>query len=69
MLPFQQRVVDEKKELDDKLSKLDGFIDSLTSAYRKLPIEEAVRLKKQSNIMQEYSDVLCERIAAFKEQP
>ena len=63
MQPFQQRVVDEKKELDDKLSKLIPFLISET--FKAVPPAEQARLIKQSDIMKEYSEVLGERIAEF----
>jgi hypothetical protein len=65
MQEFQWRVVDEKKQLDDKLFWLYALIDSPLSDFSKLPKDEQKRLKKQSKLMQEYSDVLGERIAAF----
>jgi len=42
MQPHQQRVVDEKTELDDKLGKLVKFYD--TDIYAKLDEAERVRL-------------------------
>jgi hypothetical protein len=63
MQPHQQRVVDEKTELDEKLTKLNAFFSN--SVFEKLPEAERLRLAKQANIMKDYSDVLSERIAAF----
>ncbi len=63
MQPFQQRVVDEKAELDEKLGKLSGFIRS--DIYKGLPIEEQGRLQFQWWLMKGYSDVLGYRIAGF----
>ena len=64
MQPHQQRVVDEKTELDDKLTKLMSFIEGNT-VYAGLPEDEQKRLKEQAIFMRGYSDVLAERIAAF----
>jgi len=64
MQPHQQRVVDEKTELDDKLTKLMSFIDG-NPVYAELPEDEQKRLKEQAIFMRGYSDVLAERIAAF----
>jgi hypothetical protein len=61
--PHQERVVVEKRELDDKLTKLRAFFKAAT--FTTLPEEEQLRLERQSRLMQEYSDVLGERIAAF----
>lgn len=60
---FQQRVLQEKQELDDKIKKLVPFIDG--EIYKKLPEDEQVRLRKQVVLMSDYSEVLGERIAAF----
>ncbi len=61
---FQQRVVDEKKELDDKINKLCVFETSPT--FQNLPDDERDRLRRQRLIMIDYSDILRERIANFK---
>ena len=63
MQAFQQRVVDEKAELDEKLSKLDAFV--LTGKFDALPNAEQERMQRQQKAMGEYSAVLGERIAAF----
>jgi hypothetical protein len=62
--PYQQRVVDEKRELAEKYRKLHEFIAGET--FRSLPIEEQDRLNRQQLIMLQYNDVLGERIAAFE---
>ena len=63
MLPHQQRVVDEKTELDTKREKLDEFKNM--DAFARLPWQEQERLNTQAHIMTMYSAVLGERIAAF----
>ena len=63
MAPHQQRVVDEQDELNDKLQKLNAFFG--TAIFAGLDSAEQARLKKQAGVMQEYSDILGERIAAF----
>jgi hypothetical protein len=62
-LPHQQRVVDEKTELDKKLEKLLPFL--LSEIFKGLSSDEQDRLNLQSDIMQKYSQVLKERIEAF----
>lgn len=62
--PHQQRVLDERTELDAKLSKLNGFFG--TSIYTCLPEEERERLAAQARVMGEYSSILGDRIAAFE---
>jgi hypothetical protein len=63
MQPHQARVVSEKKELEDKLTKLNAFIGG--SIYSSLPQDERTRLARQAVIMKDYCDVLSERIASF----
>ena len=63
MEDFQQRVVTEKEELDDKISKLSTFLTG--EVFSALDEEEQERLERQYSIMNEYSDVLAERIEEF----
>ena len=60
MHPHQQRVVDEKSELSEKL---EAFIGG--TIYADLPAAEQMRLSRQLLIMQLYEGVLSERISAF----
>ena len=62
--PHQQRVVDEKTELDERRAKLGDFI-AVNPIFQGLPEAEQERLKHQRKIMSEYSDVLGQRIDAF----
>lgn len=62
--PHQQRVLDEKRELDERLSKLDAFILD-NPLYPQLPTDEQDRLSRQSKVMAAYSGILDERIAKF----
>jgi hypothetical protein len=64
MQPHQQRVVDEKKELDDKLDKLKAFIET-SPVFKSLHADERGRLGRQFDVMAEYSSILSQRIAAF----
>lgn len=64
MQPHQQRVVDEKDELADKLTKLNDFIGG-NNIYDSLPADERNRLARQAFVMKDYLDILNERIAAF----
>lgn len=63
MQPYQQRVVQEKQELDDKITNLDKFM--LTDIFHNLPAEEQDRLTRQFDVMKDYTAILTERIAAF----
>lgn len=62
--PHQQRVVDEKAELDGRKGKLLTFLHSDT--FRMVvDADEQDRLKEQYRLMHCYSDILGQRIAAF----
>lgn len=63
MEDWQQRVVDEKKELDEKIKKLNSFFS--TEAFSLLATTDAVLLRTQYVVMQEYSSILAKRIARF----
>ncbi len=63
--PHQQRVIDEKKELDEKAKRLSNFI-GLSPMFLELDAEEQERLKEQNDIMWQYSEILGKRIAAFR---
>lgn len=61
--PHQQRVVDEKRDLDERATKLDAFF--ATPIFTGLDTSEQGRLREQLGYMRNYSDILGERIAAF----
>ncbi len=67
MKPHEERVVTERSELAEKLSKLGEFIDS-SPLFQKLPYDEQGRLKIQRFIMQQYSAVLLDRIDNFPDE-
>ncbi len=64
MEPYQERVVTEKVELDNRRAKLKFFMES--EKFKIVLAAEQDRMKRQLRIMNEYSEVLRERIAAFK---
>lgn len=63
MQPYQERVIAEKTELDDKRTRLISFIGG--ERYRTLDEVERSRLNRQLEAMTLYSNILKERIAAF----
>jgi len=63
----QERVHEEKRELDDKAKKLSEFIGK-NPLFEKLGAAEQERMKVQNDIMWQYSEVLGQRIAAFNTQ-
>ena len=63
LAPHQQRVVDEKRDLDEKLAKLTAFLR--TEIFLGLEARERERLTAQRGAMALYSSILGERIAAW----
>ena len=63
MAPHQQRVVAEREELVHKIDKLTEFLKGDT--FKSLPADEQDRLNRQLAIMEQYSNVLAERIVHF----
>lgn len=63
MQPHQQRVVDEKADLDGKIDRLTAFLDAGRPEF--VPMEEWQRMHEQRALMRGYSRILGERIAAF----
>lgn len=64
LAPHQQRVLDEKADLDDKLVKLTDFMVR-SPLFADVPMTERARLARQHTAMMEYNLVLGERIACF----
>jgi len=64
LLPHQQRVVEEKKELDGKLEKLKAFVK--TEIFETLEFEDKSLLNSQVYHMYSYSDILKHRILRFQ---
>lgn len=63
MQPHQQRVVDEKNELGTKLEALLKFLQ--TELYKSLSEKEKELLYFQSQVMEDYYEVLEQRIELF----
>ena len=61
MKSFEQRVIDEKNDLDDKIEKLSVFIMT-SGTFIILDNDEQENLKLQLNIMSSYSLVLNNRM-------
>lgn len=65
MEDFQQKVIDEKTELDSKITKLRYFVMIDNDTFKELPKREQRLLKDQLNAMNYYSSILKERIKGF----
>lgn len=63
LAPHQQRVVDERDELADRLSKLTAFF--ATPIFAGLDVAERMRLRTQAHHMGGYLAVLGSRVEAF----
>lgn len=61
--PHEQRVIDEHRDLTEKLNKLRAFFD--TPTFRGCSEAERTRLRVQASFMGGYQDILQERISAF----
>lgn len=65
LLPHQQRVVDEKRELDQKIKDLQKFIEGEGTVYMSLSNAERIDLTEQYHNMLNYSEILFRRINRF----
>jgi len=63
MQPHEQRVIDEKAELDARLDRLRHFMT--TGVFRSLDNLERDLMWRQAAYMSAYSQTLGERIATF----
>ena len=63
MQDHQERVVNERSELLERLAKLTAFVGG--KIYNTLDMAEQARLIKQVGIMTLYIEILDARIAAF----
>ena len=63
MQPHQQRVVDEKMELDGRIERLEQFTTG--KIFFDLADEEKDRLSLQLKLMKQLSEVLGDRITNF----
>ena len=57
-------MLDEKQELDNRITKLDEFIQR-NQLFQGLPISERDLLEIQRDLMRDLSEILGERIVNF----
>ena len=67
LLPYQERVLTEHREMEVKVQALRALI--ATEAFRQVDRAERKRLLVQESLMTELVRVLAERIAAFPSGP
>lgn len=60
MSTYLDRLIQEKKEIDDRLTKLNSFLP--TDAFKGLSLVNQDLLSHQAKVMQQYSDILHTRI-------
>ena len=65
MEQWQERVIQEKKELDEKIDKLKKFLDE--ESIDALDQTERLRLEVQLTIMESYSNILHARILSWSQ--
>lgn len=61
---YQQRVVTEQGELNEKISLLSSFING--PVFPTIEYAEQERLVSQRRVMRQYFEILGERISSFK---
>lgn len=61
MQPHQERLLKEQKQLAEKLSALETFIEG-NPVFHTLHPDECADMKRQYEAMTKYNDVLCNRI-------
>jgi len=64
MLPHQQRVIDEKTELFDKIEKLEAFIKT-NPIFGQMELQDQQLLEEQLKHMNAYWNVLRQRVESF----
>ena len=65
--PHQKRVIEEQVELETKYTNLKIFINS-NSIFKSLNEEEQLRLSSQLKVMEEYNNILKDRINNFNNE-
>lgn len=66
MEKYQYRVIDESRELSEKIEKLNCFIGR--EDFIDVGATDASILERQLDAMKQYSNILQVRIARFKEE-
>jgi hypothetical protein len=66
MKEYQERVVEEKKQLDIKIKALEAFLGAEESPQI-VSAGEFERLTRQLGVMSQYSGILHERISHFND--
>jgi hypothetical protein len=62
---WKQRVIDEKKELDERIARLTMILDQPSFVRMHIDLEQLDLMKRQLGYMQAYSLTLRDRIELF----
>jgi len=65
MSDYKERVLSEKIDLQDKVAKLRKFVLEYDSVFQNLDSEDQALLRHQLSTMEEYLNILRERISRF----
>lgn len=65
MEDWQRRVIDEHKDLCERITKIAGFISS-SPDFQALDVVDRELLRQQRDVMRDYEIVLEHRIARFR---
>lgn len=65
-MTVQDRIADEKKELDIKIEALNEFING--EDFQRLDMKTTLILQMQLCVMEEYSDILRKRLDTFHDE-
>jgi hypothetical protein len=63
MMSWQDRVVEEARQLDERLGKIELYL--ACSEFTRLDPMDRERLKAQCRVMRWYSEILHDRIESF----
>lgn len=69
MQPHEERVIAEKRDLDEKLAKLKDFCFGDGKVFRTLEPIDRDLLENQYTVMEQYSKILGKRIDRFPSLP
>lgn len=59
-MPYQQRVIEEQSQLNDRINKLDDF--TLNLKFDQVNLTEQIDMLYQLRVMREYEEVLKRKI-------
>lgn len=64
MPEYQKQVIEEQKQLEEKIDKLSNFTKT-PDKWGQVEADEQQRMENQLLVMQLYNKILCDRIRTF----